>query len=245
MIPLLQLDVCDRLAPAAHVSQAPPAVAQLTNPRSRPQLTPCSRPGPRRYSIAVIVWTALPRPRKGAPSHSSLDAPDLTWTTSEAGSTGVVNGVGDSGAGGHSPARMWTMLARPTALPGARGLRKKASFLRRGGRAEAAEPRQWVVDLEADHDQVEKIDFSSAADDDVRLGQASAPARLGDDGADQAESIELQQWRESMVLGKARTVSGLPTLLSHTLSRLTDSLALCSALTRSRSRPRRRRPRRT
>jgi hypothetical protein len=85
--------------------------------------------------------------------------------------------------------------------------RRPVSLLRRGRRGQ--QPKQWVLDLEADDDgrPTEKIDFHT--DDGEPL--EGPLARLDPHGpteTDQDEAIELKQWRENVkVVGHAtRTV---------------------------------------
>lgn len=99
------------------------------------------------------------------------------------------------------------MWAR-SSTSGVRGFKRKAALLRRGGGGsaadKAAQPRQWVVDLEAEDQAVDKVDISHLKEDELDDGPVFG---LGD-GMDAADSVELQQWRESMRLGKqSRSVS--------------------------------------
>ena len=148
------------------------------------------------YSISVIVWTALPRPRPSAPSQAASEPPDLSWTHS------------DLPGERKDPSRVWTMFSRSrpssasSLAASGGGLRRPVSFLRRGRRGQT-QPKQWVLDLEADDGQpAEKIDFQLDDGESIDLA--------GVRGADEDEAIELRQWRENVkVVGLTRAVSGV------------------------------------
>lgn len=96
------------------------------------------------------------------------------------------------------------MFSRSRANGSSSGGRRTTSFPRRGRRGQT-QPKQWVLDLEADDDQPsEKIDFHVDESDPLD----GALARLdphGEEG-DLDEAIELKQWRESVKVGHVRTV---------------------------------------
>lgn len=180
-----------------------------------------SSPAPR-YTIYVVLWVFVPRPRKssGASSHTTSTVPDLTWSSQSDPRFTNVSGRGDlpTPPDGSRPSTSSLGRLHPAQLFSRQGRRDWRSSLAevklrktRGRRKAPAEPKAYVVDLRDEEDSAGRTDRRTTLlfpDDDVegRAGAGADEVKFGNCGTVE-KFDDAADWRTGLVMQESQSVS--------------------------------------
>lgn len=201
-----------------------------------------SSPAPR-YTIYVVLWVFVPRPRKssGASSHTTSTVPDLTWSSQSDPRFTNVSGRGDlpTPPDGSRPSTSSLGRLHPAQLFSRQGRRDWRSSLAevklrktRGRRKAPAEPKAYVVDLRDEEDSAGRTDRRTTLlfpDDDVegRAGAGADEVKFGNCGTVE-KFDDAADWRTGLVMQESQSVSlgslPLPSSPGPALTRTRHSL---------------------
>jgi hypothetical protein len=161
---------------------------------------------PHRYTIFVVLWTCVPRPRKGAgsSSHTASTIPDLSWVSSH--DPAADDASTSAGCGGPLSVSIGRFCSN--------------GFFTKSGRrdwrvshaeAKARHSKGWTG--QRSKGEVKKYTIDLRADEEAAGGRASRQASLmfADDGGDahgdkKRDDDEVADWREGIMIREAQSV---------------------------------------